>query len=162
MKHIYLKSILLFCIVFQTGLRLFAQDAQYEKLGKASDFIEKLRTSETEQPKQKRKHNPFKLDKAGKLTADLKRFSNDQNLEIYSGAVIGEKNSNVILEIKDNKISGTIFLFDKKQSFKYTTNTNEDIILEEMDIDKIICTELPNNAVKKSKRSAASAKRPAD
>src|SRR6478736_852019 len=121
MKHIYFKSILIFCIAFQTGLRSFAQDAQYEKLGKASYFIEKLRALETEQSKQKRKLKPFKLDKAGKLTADLKRFSNDQNLEIYSGAVSGEKNSNVILEIKDNKISGTIFLFEKKQSFKYVT-----------------------------------------
>lgn len=153
----YLKSILLFCIAFQTGLQLFAQDAQYEKLGKASDFIEKLRTSEEEQSKQKRKLKPFKLDKAGKLTAELKRFSNDQNLEIYSGPVIGEKNSNVILEIKDNKISGNIFLFDKKQSFRYYTDVKEYIILEETDIGQTICTELPKVPARKSKRSASAA-----
>jgi hypothetical protein len=156
MKHIYFKSILLFCIAFQTSLQLFAQDTQNEKLGKASDFIKNLRISETEQSKQKRKFKPFKLDKAGKLTADLKRFANDQNLEIYSGAINGEKNSNVMFEIKDNKISGTIFLFDKKQSFKYATDTKGDIILEETDINKTVCVELSKAPAKKSKRSASS------
>jgi len=154
MKHIYLRSILLICIIVSLNPGLFAQDIHNESLGTVSNFIKKLRTLDTDQAKLRRKGN-FKLDKEGKLIADIKRFSNDQNLEIYSGKVNGEKNSNVVLEIKDNKISGTITLPDTKKSFKYNTDAAGEVVLTEVDINKVICIDYDKEPAKKSKRAAA-------
>jgi len=131
------------CIVILSSLNLFGQELKSEKLGKASAFIKELRLtnslSNLKQLQTRKKNKPFKLDKEGRLTSDIKLFSNNERKEIFSGKITGEKNSNVILEVRDNNISGTVTLFDMKKAYKYNTTVDGEVILEETDINKVTC-----------------------
>ncbi len=136
------------------SLSLKAQDTGAENVNNIHDFLKILR-AHSNQSKLRKSPEPFKLNNEGSLTSNLKAFVNEANLEIYSGKVLGEKHSNVVLEVNNNKVTGTIILSDKKTAYKYRTDDAGSVILETTPINKIICIDSSKAPVHKSKRATA-------
>ncbi len=155
---------LLLCIAFSTSLKLSAQQrGNTEQLGRAKDFIEKLKQNQTAQKNVRSGDQSFPLGNDGKLNANLKTFQDDDEVTIYTGGIVGVKLSNVVIEIKEGKVSGTIINTEKKTAFRYSTNQNDEVILKEEDIDKVICVDFKKARANKNKRAlSATSSVPAD
>jgi len=154
MKHLYTKAGLVLWLILLSFLRTNAQDKDSEVLGSAFDFIKELRTRKGDKELRRKPVN-FKLDKSGDLNGNIEYFENDQNLEIYSGTIEGEENSRVRIVVKENIVTGTITLREKKRAFTYSTNTSGELVLAETDINKLLCVDYNAAPIKKEKRAIA-------
>ena len=134
-----LKFHLLLLCIFAISTVTRAQEKRYP-IGNSTNVLSNFRRQLTTGKSHDINRLQLQLSSTRSLTAVIKhRQSSGRASEHLAGSIANVPNSSFYLMIENKSVQGHILLRDTKKAYKYSSDNNGDVFVEETDINKIIC-----------------------
>ncbi|WP_188503030.1 T9SS type A sorting domain-containing protein [Pontibacter amylolyticus] len=152
MKQAYciLLALLIVCLSREQGL---AQSKS--RVGKAAE-ISQLYKSKANVKQSQRSTAPevrHQLPGNKSIALSIRKSKSERSGEIYYGEVANAPNSKFFLKVSDNRVTGDIMMPDQKRYYRFKTELNGDVYLQEEPIDKVLCVDYRQHHEAESGRS---------
>ncbi|QNF31377.1 T9SS type A sorting domain-containing protein (plasmid) [Adhaeribacter swui] len=143
MKKLYCCLIL---FIYWLGWPTSLQAQTPINLGKTTDLIATFRAKASiNSRKVTALNNQIKQAVPGQRTLflNINTSKKEGSAEVFIGNVVARKNSSYFLKADGTNLSGYLILQDEKRAYQYSSKTNGQAYLQEVDINKVICVDLP-------------------
>ncbi|MBQ4821966.1 PKD domain-containing protein [Aquimarina sp. MMG016] len=144
---------ILFIILFANSTAI-AQTKNSYSLGNESIFSQKLLSIN------KSNTITLKLSDTESIAGKVNLKEGDINNYSIIGLIGNNTSSTFNITKQDGILEGHIILFDQKKAYKYYSGDNDDVYIEEVDINKVLCIDFEQVASKEKDIGKVSAKAP--
>lgn len=73
------------------------------------------------------------------ISLSIRKSKTERSVEIYYGEVSNAPNSKFYLKVTGNRVTGDVVMPDQKRYYRFTTEQNGDVYLQEEDINEVLC-----------------------
>ena len=140
MKQTYciLFILLIFCLSVEKGL---AQSKS--RLGKAAEISQLYKSKANVKQSQRSAASEVRHQLPGNksISLSIRKSKGEKRGETYYGEVSNAPKSKFFLKVSENRITGDVMVPDQKRYYRFTTDRNGDVYLEEGEIDKVLCVD---------------------
>ncbi|WP_299986238.1 hypothetical protein [uncultured Pontibacter sp.] len=140
MKQAYCILFALLIVCLSSGQAL-AQGKS--RIGKAAE-ISQLYKSKANLKQTQRSASPevrHQLPGNKSISLSIRKSKTARDGEIFYGEVSNVPNSNFFLKVLGNRVTGDVMIPDQKRYYRFMTEPNGDVYLQEEDIDKVLCVD---------------------
>jgi hypothetical protein len=138
MKQAYC-ILLALLLVFSSGEQVIAQNKG--RLGKAAEVAQLYKSkAKLQQPQISTSSEVLhQLPGNKSITLSIRNNKSEKGGEFYYGTVSNVPNSKFYLRVSGNHVTGDVVMPEQKRYYRFTTEPNGDVYLQEEDIDEILC-----------------------
>ncbi|SIQ97052.1 T9SS type A sorting domain-containing protein [Pontibacter lucknowensis] len=131
-------ALLIVCI---SGGQVLAQGKS--RIGKAAEVSQLYKSKANLKQSQRSASHEVRHQLPGNksISLSISKSKTEKDGEIFYGKVSNVPNSNFFLKVLGNRVTGDVIMPDQKRYYRFTTELNGDVYLQEEDIDKVLCVD---------------------
>jgi hypothetical protein len=126
-------------IVYISGHQAFGQTKS--RIGNAAEIAQLYKSKAKANQSQRSAATEVRHQAPGNKSISLKiqKSITEKNSDFYYGEIANTRNSKFFVQVTGNRVIGEVAMPDQKRYYRFTTEANGEVYLEEEDIDEVLC-----------------------